>query len=128
MKIEHVALNVPDPLAMARWYVEHLGLTVKRRFLEAPWAHFLADDSGTVMLELYGNQKAPMLDLPSVAPAALHLAFVSSQIEADILRLTRAGATHVSGPDSTANGDQLAMLRDPWGVCVQLVKRAEALV
>ena len=56
MKIEHVALNVPDPLAMARWYVEHLGLTVKRRAMEAPYAHFLADDSGTVMVELYGNR------------------------------------------------------------------------
>jgi len=128
MKIEHLALNVPDPLTMARWYVEHLGLTVKRRFLEAPWAHFLADDSGTVMVELYGNTKAPMLDFPSVAPAALHLAFVSGNIEADIQRLTQAGATLVGGPDATVNGDVLAMLRDPWGVCVQLVKRAESLI
>ena len=128
MKIEHLALNVPDPLAMARWYVEYLGLTVKRRFLEAPWAHFLADDSGTVMVELYGNTKAPMLDFPSVAPAALHLAFVSGNIEADIQRLTQAGATLVGGPDATVNGDVLAMLRDPWGVCVQLVKRAESLI
>ena len=31
MRIEHVAFNVPDPLAMARWYVEHLGFEVKRR-------------------------------------------------------------------------------------------------
>ena len=128
MKIEHLALNVPDPLAMARWYVDHLGLTVKRRFLEAPWGHFLADDSGTVMLELYGNEKAAKLDLPHVAPAALHLAFVSRNIEADVQRLTSAGATLVSGPEVAGNGDGLAMLRDPWGVCVQLVKRAEALI
>ena len=128
MKIEHLALNVPDPLAMARWYVDHLGLTVKRRFLETPWAHFLTDDSGTVMVELYGNKQASMIDFPSLAPSALHLAFVSSDIEADILRLTSAGATFVSGPDLTANGDGLAMLRDPWGCCVQLVKRAKALI
>ncbi|MFM8478773.1 MAG: VOC family protein, partial [Planctomycetaceae bacterium] len=55
MKIEHLALNVPDPLNLARWYVEHLGFTVKRRGIEPPYVHFIADDSGTVMLEIYGN-------------------------------------------------------------------------
>ena len=128
MKIEHLALNVPDPLAMARWYVDHLGLSVKRRYLEAPWGHFLADDGGTVMLELYGNEKAPMLDLPNVAPPALHLAFASRDVEADVKRLVSAGAKLVSGPETAANGDGLAMLRDPWGVCVQLVKRSEAMI
>lgn len=128
MKIEHLALNVPDPLAMARWYVDHLGLTVKRRFLEAPWGHFLADDSGTVMIEIYGNAKAPALDLPNVAPAALHLAFLSQNIAADVTRLTAAGATLVSGPETAANGDGLAMLRDPWGVCLQLVKRTQSMI
>lgn len=128
MKIEHLALNVPDPLAMARWYVDHLGLTVKRRYLEAPWGHFLADDSGTVMIELYGNSKAPALDLPNVAPPALHLAFVSSDVAADVAKLTAAGATLVSGPETAANGDGLAMLRDPWGVCLQLVKRTQSMI
>ena len=128
MKIEHLALNVADPLAMARWYVDHMGLTVKRRYLEAPWGHFLADDGGAVMLELYGNDKAPMLDLPNVAPPALHLAFASHDIEADVKRLVSAGAKLVSGPETASNGDGLAMLRDPWGVCVQLVKRSEAMI
>lgn len=128
MKIEHLAMNVPDPLAMARWYVDHLGLTVKRRFLEAPWGHFLADDSGTVMIEIYGNSQAPALDLPKVAPPALHLAFLSKDIAADVARLTTAGATLVSGPETAANGDGLAMLRDPWGVCLQLVKRSQPMI
>ena len=128
MKIEHVALNVPDPLAMARWYVDHLGFTVKRRFMERPWGHFLADDSGKVMLELYGNTDAASLDLPGVAPPALHFAFVSKDVEGDVKRLTAAGAKLVSGPESASNGDRLAMLRDPWGVCLQLVKRSEPMV
>ena len=44
MKIEHLAINVEDPLAMGRWYVDHLGFKVKRRSVEPPYAHFLADD------------------------------------------------------------------------------------
>ena len=30
MDIEHFALNVPDPVAAAAWYVEHLGMRVQR--------------------------------------------------------------------------------------------------
>ncbi len=128
MKLEHVAINVADPLALSRWYVEHLKLTVARRSMEPPYGHFLADDGGRVMLEIYGNTEAPMLDLPGIAPPALHFAFLSSDIPADIKRLVAAGATHVSGPETVAHGDQVAMLRDPWGLCVQLVQRAQPLL
>ena len=48
MKIEHVAFNVSDPVLIARWYVEHLGMKVRRRIVEPPYMHFLTDDSGTV--------------------------------------------------------------------------------
>lgn len=123
MKLEHVAINVADPLAFARWYVEHLKLTVVRRSMEPPYGHFLADNSGKVMLEIYGNTQAPALDLPTIAPPALHFAFLSPDLAGDVKRLVAAGATHVSGPEVVAGGDEVAMLRDPWGLCVQLVKR-----
>lgn len=128
MKIEHLALNVPDPLNTARWYVEHLGFVVKRRVMEAPWAHFLADDSGTVMLEIYGNQDAQVLDFPATQPAALHLALTSSDLPADVARLTKAGASIVADVHSMPNGDTFAMLRDPWGVPLQLVKRQTPMI
>ena len=128
MKIEHLALNVPDPLITARWYVEHLGFVVKRRVMEAPWAHFLADDSGTVMLEIYGNQDAQVLDFPATQPAALHLALTSSDLPADVARLTKAGASIVADVHSMPNGDTFAMLRDPWGVPLQLVKRQTPMI
>ena len=128
MKIEHLALNVPDPLNMARWYVEHLGLTVKRRMVESPYAHFLADDSGTVMLEIYGNTEAAALDFPAMQPPALHLAFLSSDLAADVRRLTAAGATIVADVHTLSTGDTFAMLRDPWGLPIQLVKRLSPMI
>ena len=48
MKLEHFALNVIDPVAMATWYVEHLGLTTVRQVADAPYTHFLADSSGKI--------------------------------------------------------------------------------
>ena len=128
MKIEHLAFNVTDPLGMARWYVEHLGLTVKRRTVEPPYAHFLADDSGTVMLEIYGNSDAPRLDFPTVQPPALHLAFLSGDLAADVKRLVAAGASIVADVHVLATGDTFAMLRDPWGVPLQLVKRLSPMI
>jgi catechol 2,3-dioxygenase-like lactoylglutathione lyase family enzyme len=128
MRIEHVAFNVADPLAMARWYVDHLGFTVKRRFVEPPYGHFLADDSSKVMVELYARQDAPVPDYAAQHPATLHLALTSRDVEADVQRLTSAGATLVGEIDRPASGDVLAFLRDPWGVCLQLVQRAQAMV
>jgi predicted enzyme related to lactoylglutathione lyase len=128
MKIEHLALHVPDPLNLARWYVEHLGFTVKRRGIEPPYVHFIADDSGTVMLEIYGNPDAAALDFPAVQPPALHLAFTSKDLEADVKRLTAAGATIVADVHTMPSGDIFAMLRDPWGIPLQLVRRKQPMI
>lgn len=128
MKIEHLAFNVPDPLNMARWYVEHLGFTVRRKVMEAPYAHFLSDDSGTVMLEIYGNKDAPSLDFTQVQPPALHLAFLSADLSDDVSRLVAAGATVVADVHTLPTGDTFAMLRDPWGIPLQLVKRLSPMI
>jgi len=62
MKVEHLACNVCDPVAMADWYAEHLGLTIERSSGPPVHARFLADDGGTVMLEIYRNDQAPVPD------------------------------------------------------------------
>jgi len=128
MRIEHFALNVEDPLSLSRWYVEHLGLRVVRRAMESPWAHFLADDSGQIMIEVYGNPDVPLPDYKQQDPMVMHLAYVSDDIDADLARLLAAGATQAGDPLHTPAGDVLAMMRDPWGVPIQLVKRASPML
>ena len=127
MKIEHLALNVEEPVLMARWYVEHLGMTVVRRTVDAPYAHFLADDSGTVMVEIYGNREAPQPDYRTIEPAQLHLAFLSSDIPGDTARLRAAGAGVVA-EEHQLGCDTFAMLRDPWGLPLQLVRRGTSMI
>lgn len=128
MKIEHLAWNVEDPISVARWYVEHLGLTVKRKIDEPPWIHFLADEGGTVMLELYGNAEVAFHEFGQIEPMALHLALVSHDIEADCARLLAAGGTAEGEISTNAAGDRLVMIRDPWGFCLQLVQRTVAMI
>ena len=128
MKIEHLALNVEDPISVARWYVDHLGFTVKRQIPDPPWIHFLADDSGTVMLEIYGNTEVEFPGFGGIEAMGLHLALVSHDIEADISRLTDAGGTQDGDLQQNPAGDRLVMIRDPWGFCLQLVQRSEPMI
>jgi catechol 2,3-dioxygenase-like lactoylglutathione lyase family enzyme len=127
MKIEHMAFNVANALAMSRWYVENLGFRVVRGSTEPPFAHFLADESGTMMLELYSNPSVPILDYDEQQPMSLHLAFVSHDVPVDVARLLEAGASIVGEVQISPQGDHLAMLRDPWGFSIQFVKRAEPM-
>lgn len=125
MRIEHFALQVPDPVGFAAWYGEHLGTTVLRSTGAPTFTHFLATAGNGVVLEIYRNDKAPIPDYPQQDPLVVHLAFVSESPESDLQRLVAAGATLQSGPTTTAAGDTLVMLRDPWGIPIQLCRRAQ---
>jgi catechol 2,3-dioxygenase-like lactoylglutathione lyase family enzyme len=128
MKIEHTAYQVEDPVALARWYVEHLGLTVKRAQDEPPFVRFLADDGDAVMLEFYRNPKIPVPDYRAIDPVALHVAFRTDDVEATRARLMAAGATAEGDVQVTPAGDTMAMLRDPWGLAIQFVRRAQPMI
>lgn len=123
MKIEHFAVNVEEPLAMADWYVEQLDMKIVKQDKDPPYMTFLADDSGRVMIEVYKNPADQVPDYREMDPLIMHLAFVSEDPEADKQRLIKAGATEVSD-DQLEDGSQLVMLRDPWGVSIQLCKRS----
>jgi catechol 2,3-dioxygenase-like lactoylglutathione lyase family enzyme len=123
MRFEHFALNVPDPVAQGDWYVRHLGFSITRQFSEPPYMRFLADGSGRVIVELYHNPNGPVPDYPASHPLAFHLALVSEDARAERARLESAGATFVL-EDELKDGTVLVMLRDPWGVPLQLCQRS----
>ena len=121
MRIEHVAFNVADPKLMASWYMQHLGFGLKRALNDAAQTHFLTDDTGVMMIEIYCNPA----DYATMDPLILHLALVSADPVADSARLLAAGASHVTDVH-LADGSHLAMLRDPWGLALQLCRRGAA--
>ena len=128
MKIEHTAYQVEDPVAVARWYVEHLGLTVKRAQEERPFGQFLADDGDAVMLEFYNSPKVLVPDYRSIDPLILHIAFRTDDVDTTRGRLLAAGATAEGEVVVTPAGDRVAMLRDPWGLAIQFVHRASPMI
>ncbi len=122
MKFEHFALNVPDARAHAQWLVTHLGLTVARKNEAVPYMHFLSDETGRVVVELYSNPGAIVPDYKTQHPLVFHFALVSTDTVADRARLEKAGATFF-GEDALPDGSRLLMMRDPWGLALQFCHR-----
>lgn len=123
MTFEHFALNVPDARAHSRWYVDHLGFQVARRREDAPYTHFLADSTGRIVVELYTNPAAAIPRYADAHPLCFHFAVVATDARAERARLEKAGAT-LFLEEPLADGSLLIMLRDPWGVPLQLCQRA----
>ena len=127
MKMEHVALNVSDPLAMVAWYKEHLGFEIVRGTATPPYTHFLKESGGGVMLEVYRNPPDQVPPYAEMDPLLLHVAFVSADPEADKETLLAAGATLVK-EEHLADGSYLVMMRDPWGLAIQLCRRGTPML
>ena len=127
MKIEHFALNVSEPAAMAAWYEENMQLKIVRKYEDKADTHFLADSSGDTVLEIYNNPPDEVPDYKNMNPLIVHLAFVSKDAEADKQRLLKAGATFVEDV-KPADGSLLVMMKDPWGISIQLCQRAKAML
>ncbi len=128
MKVEHVALLVEKPVEVVRWYERHLGMKVARAVGAPSFTHFLADSSGTVMLEVYRNDRLPVPDYRGLDFLVLHLAFATDRVEEDRARLLAAGATSEGEITVAPNGDRVANLRDPWGFAIQLAQRGERML
>lgn len=126
MRFEHFAINVAHPQEMRDWYVAHLGLRIVKQIDKPPYMIFLADESGS-MLEIYHNPQAPVLEFRQLHPLVTHLAFVSVNPTEDKDRLIEAGAELISD-ELLEDGSHLVMLRDPWGLAIQLCKRAIPMV
>lgn len=124
MKFEHFALNVPDVRAQAEWLVANLGFTIARKNDVAPYMHFLADETGRVIIELYSNLLDPIPDYKTQHPLRFHLALVSTDTVADRARLEQAGASYFA-EDALPDGSRLLMMRDPWGMPLQFCQRAK---
>jgi catechol 2,3-dioxygenase-like lactoylglutathione lyase family enzyme len=132
MRIEHIAINVSEPAAMAKWYSENLGMEIVRKGPAPANAHFISDTGDNVLLEIYNNPPDNVPDYASMDPLLFHIAFVvddsTGALEEVCRRLVSAGATIVGDVTTSPDGDEFAILRDPWGVAIQFVKRAKPMI
>jgi glyoxylase I family protein len=128
IRLEHVALNVADPVKMAQWYVDNLGMKITREGPAPINMRFLADAGGNMMLELYHNPPDAVPDYASMDPLILHVAFLVDDVEAIRSKLLAAGATPTDEITTTPAGDKITILRDPWGLAIQFIHRANPML
>ena len=115
MKLEHIGYNVSEPQKVMDWWCANLGC-------KQVHPAFITDSTGGMALEFYHNPAAPVPDYANLSPLAMHIAFWSEDVDADAARLVKAGAKLLETVHKP--GFDMAMLRDPFGLAVQLVKRA----
>lgn len=123
MTFEHFALNVIDINGVVNWYCTHLGLTIANQQRESPYMTFLADSTDRVVIEFYKREDELAEDFSNKHPLTFHIAFVSENAEEDKQRLLNAGASYFE-EILKEDGSHLVMLRDPWGMPLQLCQRA----
>lgn len=128
IRLEHIAINVEDPAAMAGWYSENLGMKIMREGPPPINVRFVSDEQENMMLELYTNPPDAVPDYRSMNPLVFHICFMIDDVKGICRELVAAGATLVAEASTTEAGDEIAMLRDPWGVPIQFLKRAESML
>jgi len=122
--VEHVAWQVESPSEMVAWYVRHLGFRVLRGPLGGDdEVHFLEDASGRFVLEVYRKAELPEVDFRQRHPLVQHLAMESPDPVATVKHLLAAGASGDPPAVGGGSGNFSAMLRDPWGFPLQIVRR-----
>jgi catechol-2,3-dioxygenase len=124
--IEHIGFVVKDSEGMARWYNEALGFIVLNSFnTQNGHVAFIRCSQTGLIFELITDKTLDPIEDALSHPLQLHMAFKSSDIEADKNRLLELGAEFVtdcatSDPDAT-----VLIVKDPWGNFIQLARRKE---
>jgi glyoxylase I family protein len=127
-RFEHVAVNVPDPKAMAQWYTANLGFRVVRESAAPSYSAFIVDSTKHMMFEIYHKADQPLLDAGKIHHMSMHFAFVGDSIVEIKDRLVKAGATIAEDVKTSGSGDKVFTLRDPWGFAIQFVQRVKPML
>jgi uncharacterized glyoxalase superfamily protein PhnB len=125
---EHIAFNVSDPVAQAKWLSDNLGMKIIRRTGAPTFTTFIANADVNMMMELFKNDNYPKLDLPKISYMAIHFAFMTDDINKTKNKLLASKATVAEDITTTTAGDNVLMMRDPWGLPLQFVQRAKPML
>jgi glyoxylase I family protein len=126
---EHVGTTSGDMDRTIAFYCGLLGLRlVLRKPVEAGELAFL--DAGGGMLEVVAPHAGAQRfrDVPMSEAGMRHLTFAVSNVDETVARLEAAGVEIAERPRDAYNPEivrRVAFLRDPDGVLVELIERAE---
>jgi catechol 2,3-dioxygenase-like lactoylglutathione lyase family enzyme len=127
MSIEHFAIAAQDTDALARWYGEHLGFSVRFKNDQTPPIYFLAQGDGPVLVEIIPANASKRVDRQSSDPGHSHLAFHVDDFDAAHQRLLSSGIHFTAPPIARPDGTKLAFFHDGEGNLLQIIYRPKPL-
>jgi hypothetical protein len=92
------------------------------------WAKALEEEGQGAQASRRGPRRGRGQGVPPASQLPFHIAFVTADVSGTLRRLLDAGAKGAGEVTITPAGDEMVLLRDPWGVALQLVKRAAPLL
>ena len=122
--IEHTAIATPDPMRLARWYVDHLGFVINWQPPNTTTVFVKAPDGA--MLEFIESPASLAGVAAMREPGLRHLAIAVSDFDAMYRRLEAAGVKFLTAPEKT-NGNSLAFFTDCDGNILHLLHREKPL-
>jgi len=115
MAMHHIHLQVPDPLAAQKWYIDHFGATAGKR---------AAFDTANVPGTEITLGKVAMPQAPTKGRSVDHMGFEVRNLDAFVAKLQAAGIKTDGAIRSSTNaaGIRLVYVTDPWGTEIEITE------
>lgn len=126
--IQHIGFNVNNPIEITNWYIQNLDMKLIRTGKAPQYVTFIADSGSNMEIEFYNKEKVDKIDFQKIDVMSFHFAFLTDSINLIESKLIAAGAKLIDKTTETPAGDKVAMLRDPWGMPLQLVQRSIPMI
>ena len=113
--MHHIHLQVPDPIAAQKWYVEHFGATAGKRG---------QSETANVPGAEIAFTKNDMKLAPSKGRSIDHIGFEVTNIDQFVAKLTTAGIKTDAAIRNSANasGLRIVYVTDPWGTEIEITE------
>ena len=120
----HTMIRVKDAEASLKFYIGLFSMKLdSMRKLNDCWLYFLADESGTPVLELTENDVIPPEGY-SIGTAFGHLAFQVNSMEEFQTKMFDLGYEFLYEPfDLNGKGSNIAFLKDPDGYEIEVIEK-----
>ena len=122
--IEHVAIASPDPLRLARWYVDHLDFVINYQPAHSRTVFIKAADGSMIEIIESAPDTVPAAGMNSAG--LRHLALTVADFPGVYTRLKEKGVRFLTDAQTT-NGNSLAFFTDPDGNLLHLLHRESPL-
>tara|TARA_B100000945_G_scaffold319778_1_gene327889 strand:+ start:1735 stop:2124 length:390 start_codon:yes stop_codon:yes gene_type:complete len=124
-KINHIHIKSNDPETDANWFVKAFNFKITSDEVRAVGDRFISCESEDgLRVNISGERTNEKLGPSDSDPhyGLEHFGFDSSDINADISRLEGMGAVLAEGPIEQPNGMQIAFIKTPGNVRLELIQ------